>query len=116
MPGVAVLAALCGLAWTVNAVMVAQGDSIDGWVVVLHQVGLFSLLLAASWAGARLIHGGRYVAVIGGAIMVVALLSLPNAIPVGHNAWIAILGLGTALLGVRTLILTGRAAPRQSSV
>jgi hypothetical protein len=115
-PGVAVLAALGGLAWTFNAVMVARGASIDGWVVVLYQVGLFSLLVAASWAGARLIRGGHYLAVIGGAIVMVALLSLPNVIPVGHNAWIAIMGLGTALFGVRTLFLTGRATPTQGSV
>jgi len=60
----AVLLLIGGALWAVKAVAVVAGASIDGWVVVVYQAGLWALLVSAAWLGVRSLRDRKYPRVV----------------------------------------------------
>lgn len=63
---------LGGILWITQAILVALGATVEGWLVVVYQAGLYLLAVGATWLVAAALRAGSYRAVALGALAIIA--------------------------------------------
>ena len=108
--------ALGGGVWVTQAILVASGATLEGWLVVVYQVGLYLLAVGATWLVADALRSGRYRAVVLSVLGVIATFTVAGWLPVLSGGFgLAMVGGLGVLVGLRRLIAGAPARPVPST-
>jgi hypothetical protein len=100
--------ALGGGLWITQAILVASGATLEGWLIVAYQIGLYLLVVGATWLVADALRSGRYREVVLSLLVTTAAITVAGSLPVlsGGLGLVMAGGLGV-VVGLRRVV-TGR--------
>jgi hypothetical protein len=99
-----VVLAIGGGMWITQAILVAAGLPLEGWLVVSYQVGLYLMAVGGTWLLADALRSGRYRVVVLSGLAIVCAVAVAGSLPVlSGGLWLVTVGGLAAAAGLRRL-------------